>query len=287
MPFGRVLGTLAGLSLDLIRSMWRGVRWVWVWLWGLDLLYDNGSGVVRDVATLYGFVVTYGIALTVTLSQGISEKPTALFIYILISFLTITMMVAVLRTRAALNVSAHAFDRGSIVFTRLTIVASLITVATFVTLASAGLLPTTNFSVPKKATLGAPHRLAFGEKEPAGIEIPVTLSKDMYAEGLPPKLFMVVELGEDLGGKWQVDAVEGYLGWEPRLTEMKTPPTQYVEKRDGPERHSVWILRDLDKSAIYTIKVVLRSKKEESVDGAMKSIKANEGVKVTFYSREK
>lgn len=281
---------LVRAPLDLARFGWWCIWQLVLFIFGLDFdgFAQNPQCIVRDVATLFGLILTLGVALTISVQQGVSNQIGAVILYMVISLAILGSMVVILRTKGHQS-TGHAFDRGSLMFTRFILCCSFIIVACFSGFAIADKLPGQGFDYAKAVDkFGVPASFEYEKpKKLAGITVPVVLSKDSYPKGIPSKLFMVITLDDRLKTEWEVEDVEGFIGWSPKLEEMKIRPTPYPEIEKEPGTYP-WVLRDLSSDKLYTLKVHLQAKDSEAKpDFAKNLINEGKGLKVVFYSKER
>lgn len=289
---------VVGGSACALEGLAWALKWAWYpvwfllkWLLGLDFaeIAPGAPAVIRDVATLYGFILTYGVALALSVQQGVSNRAMAIWLYLLISGVTMTAMVFILRAKGKPGTGqegpVHVVDKGTLVFTRFILVASLVIVSVFTMLAYQNLLPGQGFDVPAEPRLGMPRAFNY-ENEVPGIRIPVILGKEVYKDHIPSKLNMEIVLEDSFKQDWKVDFVEGFVGRDPKTTPMLPPPSPY-EADDGEGDVSLWFLNDLSPDATYTLRIKLQARRKD-VDKAraMKMIQHEKTLQVRFYSRK-
>ena len=260
------------------------------WLLGLHFedVADKAPCIVRDVATIFGLVLTFGVALTISVQPGLASKWWAIGLYVLVSLSLLGMMVAILRTRGGPNDKGHAFDRGSLMFTRFALVSGSVIVGSFFFLAVLNLLPgqSEGFDKVAHAKLGTPKGFNYeDEHKTPGIMVPVELNRELYPSKIPPMLIMVISLNDTLKHDWVVEDLMGYRSFEPELKKMEPPPSPHPDgKKDGSQ--TSWILRELHDKQLYTLKIYLQAKTDKvDSEAAKKLIEAEKALKVDFYSR--
>ena len=275
----------------LIDRVWTGLKW----LLGCDFhsVGEGAQSIVRDVATIYGLNITFAVALTVSLQHGVSDKWRAIILYLVVSVLTLSLMVVILRTKGKPPKDeaqpGHAFDRGSLVFTRFALAFSIAITLIFTLFGILDRLPGQGFDkVTHVESFEEPQTFTYAENKLPGITVTFVVGSKLFPKGIPPKVIVAITLNDALRKDWQVEDVDGYIGGgsSGKLKEMQPPPAPYPTATKD-ESRSEWVLRDLDSNTTYILKISLQGKHGDAKgDVAKKLIQKENALTVDVKTRE-
>lgn len=289
----------------------RIAAWPCRWFFGLDRGYLDATGspapktVYSEVISLFALLVTNAIALTISLQQTNAPPGLGLSIaYAIIPVAVIAGMVIILNAEAthakpikyfeasaiaadSSLVGTHAYERGSIMFTRVFLLATLCLVFSVGILAFAVQLPgqageafTKTIEIkPDKTTI-----YPFQDTKKDGLVVSLLLGKAAYPSGVPAQIEVEITLDKSLG-KWVVQDVVGFI--EPDGKEkMKYQPFLDVPDPKSPNRWPV-SLEGLEKDKEYRIKIFLHPPENESpsAEGAKQLIESGRGIKCLFKTK--
>jgi len=259
--------------------------------WHLSFDDVNAKPAIRETATLFGISLTAAGALV--LGQLETNRPIVPFIvaFVAVSCSTMFGMVFILMAKSTSKApfKMHAYDWASVWFARAALWTTTGLMVAIVYLASEVRLPGQSFDFEIPLSIGEPTRHRFTD-ETEGVAVPVTLSRMQFSKGIPPKLFMVITLRDDLSRTWKVVGLDGFVGLSTEQ-EMDPAPSKFNKKTDP--NKSVWYLDGLKSDKAYTFKVFVHSAptKEKGVqpnpDVLWKAIRNEKGMSIVVQSREK
>lgn len=190
---------------------------------------DNAKHGIAEVIALQTILITVALALLVYIQKDAAPRKWVSVIYICLSLIPIAGMIvmSILRSRARSRMLA--FDRSTIMFTRCTIILSLVTII-FMSIAYWNkLLP--GQELPKRFLPVENVRLLKSEEktdlDSIGVVVEVPINRSSYNAGIPSSLRLRITLMESFAKKWDFFK-------EPRLWQRSFPNGKYELVIPGP-----------------------------------------------------
>jgi len=238
-------------------------------------------------------------AIALALSQASATEPNRwyIFIYGWVALTIIAGMVVMLNTTSKTvgklefgELAKHAYERGSIMFTRTFLFTTTVLSGVIVFLACTGQLPGQDFTEETEGKLGRPENYHFKSTKVDGIMVQVTLDKCTFPSGIPEQLNMKIVLKGELARKWKVQEVVGYVGDAKSVKEMAYQPAAGETDPKFPGRY-LYLLEGLSNKEDYHLKVYVHSLSKEGlrafeIEEAKEAIRAGE-MTVKFLSKKR
>jgi hypothetical protein len=314
--FGRIQsdsGTALNNNLPFVKMLaacWQGLCRAVRWYFGLGLDYADTistpapKAIYGEVISLFGLAVTNFVALTVALQQTNAPPNFEMTLVYVIVVLTITIGMGVILNAEATegpwppshleDVSAwsaglpkrkHAYERGSIMFTRIIICAVPALAIVVGVMAFTIRLP--GQAVPRpveiKVKKADPYR--FKDTKADGLVVHASLGRDNYPDGVPSQLDGEILLDKALGADWIVADVAGRIINAPKdKATMKYQP--FLRDQD-PKQPNTWqfLLEELEYNREYQLTIYLYRRDKEkapSAEVAQKLIGTGQSIMIRF-----
>lgn len=285
----------------------RGLLWLWgwiPWLMGWDLAYVDAVGPVAaksmygEVVGLLGLIVTNAIALTLAVRQTYAGPSCWLWLaYAIITTSALAGMVCILRAEATAvrfrdnywaepsigsEPRTHAFERGSIMFTRFAVWGGAALASTFALMIGLGEGPSQGVTEKVDVKLEKPAKHKFTQTGKEGVRVSFVLGKELFPKGVPPQLEGEVILHGRTASDWDVrNMTIAYT------VDAKDPPAfqPFLERADPKKtpKSAPFSLESLEKKE-YRVSIYLHPTHPKAlVDVAITEIENNDAVKVILY----
>lgn len=312
--WGRLLQGLRAVVWQCLCATW----WLLTVLFGAFVLWpagwwlahredDEAQSGVMEVITLFGYVLAYSVALIVLQQKTTVTRAWTIIVYDLIAGVSLVAMICMLRAEPNLLPAAggapvgryHAYDRKTVMFTRVLFVGCSAIVVCLSWLAAKDQLPGQAFTYQYLADFATPTTVSLrdssGELSTKGVMIPVELNRAVLGDKpLPEKLNMYITLPDKLAQNWQVYRVVG----EARDGKEWPPEDQPTVAQTNKERHETEVtLRGLKPDGKYFLKVYLKGAgrvDEKEAHAAIDLIeqqklidKEKRSLRISFNTREK
>jgi hypothetical protein len=295
--------TGTAIIATIFARLWHATHWIFGLGAGLGFVDACATPGPRsaygEAISLFGLVITNGVALTISQQQAtIPPSPYLMVIYAIVALVSITGLVSILNakhketteTAFGSSYARHAYERGSIMFTRTVLFASVGVTGLFGFLAWEGQLPGQTFSIEKEAEIGFAQQHTFKDKT-FGVIVPVNLGAKLFPNGVPNQLNMQITISAELKMKLEIEPeVGGYIDEDGKERRMDPKPV-VVTGTEQTESTTV-LLDGLAKDKRYILKAYLHGKgkeslSEEDVAKAIEAINNRKGMRVVFLTKEK
>lgn len=272
-----------------VYQLWRGIILVvlglWaiiVWIWDCHVDDDcprpdaEGETGIGYAVTPLGFIITQGVALTLTVQGKETIELFSFLVYAAAAIPTVGVLVGILRStrhKGKTGELRRTFSAGTLRFARWSLRWGVLLALLFPGLAYVGQLPGQEPDV-EKVTLDTSVCSAYvfqskriKEDLREGIQIFVPVTKMDFPKGLPAQLTLMASLNAKLHESWRIVNAKLFNGVPVEENEivrgasLNPDPTdpKYVE-----QRVMEIILPELNPNGSYTLRLLLQRRKSDA-----------------------
>ncbi len=185
----------------------------------------------------------------------------------------------------------HAYERGSIMFTRVILLGSTAIASFIAVMAWQGQLPGQTFSIEKEAELSFPYEHKFMDKS-MGVMVPVKLGPSLFQRGIPPQLNMQISISADLKKIWEIEPEVVGIVDDGGKEEKRMDKQPLVVSDTSKSGQATVLLDGLAKDGRYVLKIYLHGREkicpsQTNVVEAIETISNKKGMRVVFLTKEK